>query len=440
MPNSQSHMVFLGIGGIGMSALARHYLSEGVPVFGYDRTPTPLTRSLEAEGAQIVYNTDLSAFPGWTTEECTVVYTPALQPEDPWRLFFQPYHPIKRAEALAQIANTKLGLAVAGTHGKTSTSALLTHILVHCDMAPTAFVGGLMTGMGEKGTNFVLGNGPHVVVEADEFDRSFLHLKPFAGAITTTDADHLDIYKDAADLEQAFSQFIQQTEGPVFSASGLPGTTLVGEPGSHCWASHVEVKDGAFHFVMELAGEQVHTFLKMPGRHNVYNALLAASLAHHAGADVAEIGAALQTFGGIARRFQFHPTGNDSRSVLIEDYAHHPTELKALFDSVEELYPDREVCVLFQPHLYSRTKDFMDGFVEQLGRWNLLLLLPIYAAREAPLDGVSSEVLASKIKCALVVDADQAVETVGRWQPEVVLVVGAGDIGNLVEPLKNVLQ
>ena len=428
------HIVFLGIGGIGMSALARYYLHLGWQVFGYDKTATDLTQTLEREGAQITYGQDTSVFPDWDKEQILVVYTPALQPHDPWRVFFAHCRTLKRAEALAHIANSKRCYAIAGTHGKTSTSALLTHILIECGLAPSAFVGGLIAGYN---TNFFLGESDLVVVEADEFDRSFLHLHPTAAAITTSDADHLDIYKDQSDLNGAFEQFVRQTSGPVFSATSVGGVQPVGLENSACWSSDERIELGRFSFQLHLGNEAHPVTLPMPGKHHVNNALLPAALAQHAGAAPKDIAKAITSFQGIARRFQVHMT---APVVLIEDYAHHPTELHALFNSLEAMYGEREVAVLFQPHLYSRTRDFFDGFVNELSRWKQLLMLPIYAAREEPIEGITSEALAAQLPCALVCEPALAVETIARWKPKVVAVVGAGDIGNLVEPLKAALQ
>lgn len=424
-------MVFIGIGGIGMSALARHYLRKGIPVFGYDKVRTSLTEKLEQEGAVITYGEDLSAYPGWATEETTVVYTPAISEGNAWRQFFAPFSPIKRAAALAQLANAGRCLAVAGTHGKTSTSAMLLHLLTACGLEPTGFIGGVLT---ETGTNYRLGTGPWVVVEADEFDRSFLQLHPEAAAITTTDADHLDIYHDANDLLGAFVDFRRQVSGPVFTAAALQNTTHVGDHNDDAYATDIQAHEGTFTFTLHLGGEAHPTALAMPGRHNVYNAVLAASLAHYAGAAPEAIAAALPSFQGIKRRFEYHL--REESKVLIEDYAHHPTEINALIDSVEELYPGRKVTLVFQPHLYSRTRDFMDGFAQALSRVDQCFLLPIYPARELPLEGITSEALAGRIRCALVVQPANLIDAVLGIGNDVVLMVGAGDIGDLVTPLK----
>lgn len=425
-----SHIVFIGIGGIGMSAMARHCLRQGKPVFGYDKVRTKLTAELEAEGAIITYEEDLKDYPGWSANETTVVYTPAIPATNVWMIYFQDFNPIKRSEALAVVANAMRCLAVAGTHGKTSTSALLTHILTEAGLDPTAFIGGIMT---ETGTNYRLGNGPWAVVEADEFDRSFLKLYPEAAAITTVDADHLDIYEDESMLIDAFDSFRAQVTMKVFTPTVMEQTILVGNEGSHAWASAVTPRNGAFYFNLHLAGREIQTELHMPGHHNVSNAVLAASLAHYAGVNLDTIGDAIKSFTGIKRRFEYHLK---SPITLIEDYAHHPTEINALLSSVKALYPNDKICLCFQPHLYSRTRDFMDGFAKTLGLADHILLLPIYPARELPIEGITSEVLASKIPIAIVVQKDSLARAVKNTNATVVLVVGAGDIGDLVPEIK----
>ena len=430
MKTLNSHMVFIGIGGIGMSALARHCLHQGKPVFGYDKVRTELTELLESEGAIITYEENTNSYPGWAPLETTVVFTPAIPASNAWMSFFSSFAPIKRAEALAGIANEKRCLAVAGTHGKTSTSALLTHILAEAGQDPTAFIGGVMSG---TKTNYRHGNGPWVVVEADEFDRSFLHLQPEAAGITTIDADHLDIYGHEDILEEAFGAFRNQVTSAVFTPTELENTTAVGTAGSHAWASNIQPENGVFHFTLHLAGESVQTALHMPGHHNVSNAVLAASLAHFAGVPVGTIGDAIQSFAGIRRRFEYHL---HQPIALIEDYAHHPTEINALIGSVQALYPNEKICVCFQPHLFSRTRDFMEGFAKALDSADEVLLLPIYPARELPIEGISSEALAAKMSKARVVEKASLITAIKAAQAGVVLMVGAGDIGDLVPKVK----
>ena len=421
--------MFLGIGGIGMSAIARHYLNKGVPVFGYDKVRTKLTDELAEEGAIITYEDDAKDYPGWAAEHTTVIYTPAMPEDLGWLEFFNDFGMIKRAEALGLLANSARCLAIAGTHGKTSTSAMLLHILTVAGEDPTGFIGGIMS---ESGTNYRLGEGPWVVVEADEFDRSFMHLHPEAAAVTTVDADHLDIYGDAGELTRAFEAFVAQVSGPTFTGADLqPSESVVGE-GARVRAKDVRPANGAYEFTLVVDGTEHATSLKMPGAHNVYNATLAAALAQYAGVDGAKIAEALSSFKGIKRRFEFHC----EEPVIIEDYAHHPTELEALLDSVDALYPEKNIVLVFQPHLYSRTRDFMSGFQAQLARATKTVLLPIYPAREAPIPGVTSAALAEKIPHAEVVEKDVLAGRVKALEPEVVLMVGAGDIGDLVGPLK----
>ena len=421
--------MFLGIGGIGMSAIARHYLNKGVPVFGYDKVRTKLTDELAAEGAIITYKDDTKDYPGWAAEQTTVIYTPAMPQGLGWLEFFKDFGMIKRAEALGLLANSARCLAIAGTHGKTSTSAMLLHILTIAGEDPTGFIGGIMS---ESGTNYRLGEGPWVVVEADEFDRSFMHLHPEAAAVTTVDADHLDIYGDAGELTRTFEAFLGQVSGPTFTGADLqPSESVLGED-AKVHAKNVCPANGAYEFTLVVDGAEHPTSLKMPGAHNVYNATLAAALAQYAGVDGAKIAEALSSFKGIKRRFEFHC----EEPVIIEDYAHHPTELEALLDSVDALYPEKNIVLVFQPHLYSRTRDFMSGFQVQLARATKTVLLPIYPAREAPIQGVTSAALAEKIPHAEVVEKDVLAGRIKALNPEVVLMVGAGDIGDLVGPLK----
>ena len=417
-----------------MSALARHFLHQNIPVFGFDRTKTELTEALEKEGALLCYTEDTSAYPGWSEAETTVIYTPAIASTHPWRLFFEAYEPIKRAAALGQLTKGYKTLAVAGTHGKTSTSAILTHLLTSAGLDPTAFIGGILS---SSRTNYRLGNGPWMIVEADEFDRSFLHLHPTAAAITTTDADHLDIYDDETDLNNTFDAFIQQVEGPTFTATSLKNTIAVGSAGSHAFATDIRAHEGAYAFTLHLGNDKFETKLFMPGKHNVYNAVLATALAHHAGLSLEQIAAALPTFEGIKRRFEYHLKG---KTALIEDYAHHPTELKALIDSLDEMYPEKDILLCFQPHLYSRTRDFFDGFITQLKRVHRCILLPIYAARELPIEGIHSTALAAQIPGAKTCDLEALPQAVFAENYGVVLVVGAGDIGDTVPQLKAVLR
>ena len=415
-----------------MSSIARHYLSIGTPVFGYDKVRTALTDELIQEGAQITFNEDLDIYPGWDVEETTVIYTPAMPEGLKWLEFFSRFKMIKRAEALGLLANPKRCLAVAGTHGKTSTSAMLLHILSEAGEDPTGFIGGIMT---STGTNYRLGNGPWVVVEADEFDRSFMHLQPEAAAVTTIDADHLDIYGNSGELTRTFEAFLNQVSGPTYTASSLANTNKVNTPQTPIRAEQIQPDNGAYTFSLIIEGGNYRTRLRMPGAHNVYNAVLAASLANYAGVNGQIIANALSSFKGIKRRFEFH----SYNPIIIEDYAHHPTELNALLTSIEELYPSKKATLVFQPHLYSRTRDFMEGFQKQLSRTAHTLILPIYPAREKPIPGITSEVLAQKIERAELISKEALPKRLKALNPDVLLLVGAGDIGDLVATIKEEL-
>lgn len=415
-----------------MSSIARHYLSIGTPVFGYDKVRTALTDELIQEGAQITFNEDLGVYPGWDVEETTVIYTPAMPEGLKWLEFFSRFKMIKRAEALGLLANPKRCLAVAGTHGKTSTSAMLLHILSEAGEDPTGFIGGIMT---STGTNYRLGNGPWVVVEADEFDRSFMHLQPEAAAVTTIDADHLDIYGNSGELTRTFEAFLNQVSGPTYTASSLANTNKVNTPQTPIRAEQIQPDNGAYTFSLIIEGGNYRTRLRMPGAHNVYNAVLAASLANYAGVNGQIIANALSSFKGIKRRFEFH----SYNPIIIEDYAHHPTELNALLSSIEELYPSKKATLVFQPHLYSRTRDFMEGFQKQLSRTAHTLILPIYPAREKPIPGITSEVLAQKIESAELISKEELPKRLKALNSDVVLLVGAGDIGDLVATIKEEL-
>ena len=432
MNKQEQHIVFLGIGGIGMSSIARYYLSIGTPVFGYDKVRTALTSELIQEGAQITFDENLGAYPGWDIEETTVIYTPAIPEGLKWLEFFSRFKMIKRSEALGLLANPKRCLAVAGTHGKTTTSAMLLHILSEAGEDPTGFIGGIMT---NTGTNFRLGNGPWVVVEADEFDRSLMHLQPEAAGVTTIDADHLDIYGNSAELRRTFKEFINQVSGPTYTTSSLANTNKVNTPEALIRAKQIQPDSGAYNFNLIIEDENYPTRLRMPGAHNVYNAVLAASLAHYAGVNGQVIANALSSFKGIKRRFEFH----SNNPIIIEDYAHHPTELQALLNSIEELYPSKKATLVFQPHLYSRTRDFMEGFQKQLSRSTHTLILPIYPAREKPIPGISSNALAQKIERAEVISKGTLPKRLKTLNPEVLLLVGAGDIGDLVATIKEEL-
>lgn len=432
---------FLGIGGIGMSALARHALALGWNVGGYDKTPSPLTDALVSEGIWFTTDERVESLPAHfnTPGQVLVVWTPAIPADHPQRIHFSQggfaFH--KRAEVLAAWANEGLCVAVGGTHGKTTTSSLLAWILHQAGTGARAFLGGIATNFG---SNRVAGTGPITVVEADEFDRSFLHLSPHVAVITSTDADHLDIYGTPEGARLAFESFASLTldhGGTLLEAQGLNlgGITYgVDALDAAYSAANLRTEGGFQVFDLRLDGIEVRGVRAgLPGKHNIENAVGAAAAAHLLGVDAAEICAALASFRGVARRFDVR-VRNES-TVYIDDYAHHPTELRAALRAARQLYPNRPLTALFQPHLYTRTRDFLPEFAEALQEADTVVLLPIYPARELPLPGITSEALAAAFppeRRPLVLAAQEAVDWVRKTEPSLFLTLGAGDIDRLV--------
>lgn len=438
---------FLGIGGIGMSALARYFLKAGVRVSGYDRVRTPLTEALEEEGIGVIYADDPGLLPENTD---MVVYTPAI-PKDQRQFVYLSSTGVpifKRSEVLGMVTREKFTIAVAGTHGKTSVSSILAHILNFNGRKVTAFVGGIMK---NYESNIILNDDPEIiVVEADEFDRSFLKLHPSIAIITAADADHLDIYGSKESMLETFREFA----GNVDPAGHLivndkigPGTfrhphlhSYGFNDGSEFRISNYVITNHRLSFQAMLKNK---VFLKdagfrIPGRFNLENALAASAAAFLAGVEEG-LCEALETYEGVQRRFDIRV--NLPEIVFIDDYAHHPEEISACINAVKEMYPGKRITGIFQPHLYSRTRDFADGFAASLEQLDDIILLDIYPARELPIEHVSSKMILDKIKntsrqlCA----RDALVETVKSKNPEVLLTLGAGDIDRLVEPIKEML-
>lgn len=445
----QVHKVhLLGIGGIGMSALARYLHLLGKQVTGYDRTSTPMTDELIAEGIPVHFQADLASLDGVDL----IVYTPAVPKA------FAEFEEsvkrglpmVKRAELLGMISRQFRAIAVAGTHGKTSTSGLTTHLLRSCGIDCTAFVGGIMK---NYNTNFLFGKSDWVVVEADEFDRSFLRLSPELAVITSMDADHLDIYGTGASLEEAFVQFANKVnpQGRVFYnarleklTSGFPAVkTAYGIESGACRAENV--RHGGLHTIFDYVspkGTIRDLRINLPGTYNVENATAAISVALEAGGDEAGIRKGIETFSGIRRRFDIQHTSADL--AYIDDYAHHPEEIRALMTAVRETLPGKKVIAAFQPHLFSRTNDFYPGFAESLSMADAVILLDIYPAREEPMPGVTSALIFDKLtavekeQCTL--SAFPGVLEKYRHKPAVVLTVGAGDIDTQVKTVKKMVE
>ncbi len=429
---------FIGIGGIGMSALARYFNSIGKKVAGYDKTPTELTRNLVDEGIMVNYVDEVNEVPSdFQVEKSTlVIYTPAIPKDHKQHQFFREgnFEILKRAEVLGLITRNIYTLAVAGTHGKTTTTAILGHILKETGAKVTAFLGGISE---DIQSNLILQGNEVMVVEADEFDRSFLKLSPNLAAITSMDADHLDIYGKAEELVKSFNDFaaLVPEDGNLFVRSGLPleGISLGIEDDSDFAAINVKIDNGAYVFDLRTPTE-ILTNLRcyLPGKHNLQNVVTALAMSIQYGSPTELLAGALNNFKGVKRRFTYK-IKNDNL-VLIDDYAHHPTEIAAVHQAVREMHPGKKVLAVFQPHLFSRTRDFADDFAESLSKFDKILLLDIYPARELPMEGITSEWLMVKIKNEnkkLVVREDLSAE-IKKEQYDVVVMMGAGDIGEMV--------
>ncbi len=439
------NIFFIGIGGIGMSALARYFHSVGKSVYGYDRHQSELTIELEKMGMSIHYTDDLNNIPSSLTKENTlVVITPAVpKSHSEWNYFIDNGFEIKkRSEVLGLITKDTYCFAVAGTHGKTTTTGILGHILYQSGVDVTAFVGGIV----ENYHSNLIGNGKTVtVVEADEFDRSFLRLYPDMACINSMDADHLDIYGDKSHIEESFLEFAHkiQDKNKLFAPTELHlNATKIGFSDSDDFqAKNIRIENGAYVFdVKTKDGDIKDIRFHIPGKHNLTNALTALSMAKTYGVSDENIKKALESFKGIERRFSYKIKTDNL--VLIDDYAHHPTEINAVYTAVKELYPNKKNVAIFQPHLFSRTRDFLDGFAESLSQFDEVILLDIYPARELPIQGVTSQVLLDKITNPnkKLVAKEELNNAVLNSDAQIVVIVGAGDIGEMVMPLKEFLE
>ncbi|MGO1595488.1 MAG: UDP-N-acetylmuramate--L-alanine ligase [Sphingobacterium sp.] len=438
----------LGIGGIGMSGLARYFCRLGCVVAGYDKTETELTKTLEREGIEITYKDEDQRLPEEFRNpgnETLIIFTPAVPHNLKLKEFFQANdHTLyKRSEVLGMISESRFTIAIAGTHGKTTTSTMVAHVLKHSGYDCSAFLGGIST---NYQSNVLFGENNVVVVEADEYDRSFLTLHPNIAVVTSADADHLDIYGNAIELQRTFEQFLLRTVegGKKIVKHGLPFSGEIyysRDQVCQAYAENVRVEEGEFYF--DYCSEELsipNIRLGIPGLHNVENAVATITVAGLLGITGAKIAAALTDFQGVKRRFEYI-IRNES-TAFIDDYAHHPEELKAFFASVRQLFPTRKLTAIFQPHLYSRTRDFADGFAEALGMVDALLLMDIYPARETPIAGIDSIWLAEQVPLEnkRVVSPEEVLEIVEKEKPELLVTVGAGNIDRLVKPLKNVLR
>lgn len=426
---------FIGIGGIGMSALARYFKFIGKNVGGYDKTESPLTIELVEGGMEIHYEDNMDLVPEHYKNPIgtLVVYTPAVPIDHEEYQYFvkEGFEVRKRSAVLGLVTNHSFCLAVAGTHGKTTTSSILAHLLKEAGMPITAFLGGISE---DFNSNFLLEGTEVSVVEADEFDRSFLQLTPDVACITSMDADHLDIYGTSEALVQSFKDFAGRlkSNGKLFVRNGLPleGITYGIADGSDYCIENLKIENGAYLFDLVTPEE---TFKRVrfskPGKHNLLNGLVAFAMALQTNASKQGLVDAMGTFKGVQRRFSYRLRNDDF--VFIDDYAHHPTEINAVYEAIEEMHPNKKVLAIFQPHLYSRTRDFIDDFAKSLEKFDSVLLLDIYPAREKPIEGVTSEWLLQKINNPnkKLIAKSALIEEIKKQGPEVLVTMGAGDIG-----------
>jgi len=443
--NQIHNVYFIGIGGIGMSALARYFKNIGKQVSGYDKTPTMLTDELIESGISIHFEDNIDLIPkDYYIENTLVIITPAVpKNHSEWNYFLErEYQVKKRAEVLGIITKDTFCFAVAGTHGKTTTSSILGHILFESGADVTAFIGGIV----ENYNSNLIGSGKTVtVVEADEFDRSFLHLHPNIACITSMDADHLDIYGTSQAIEESFIEFASKVEDKsnLFITKELPieGVTCAVNEDAVYKVFNVRIGNGSYTFDVQTPTEIINNLqFGLPGKHNLMNALMAIAMAKLFGTPTDAIAKAIASFKGIKRRFSYQI--KTDKLVYIDDYAHHPTEINAVHQAVRELYPNQKVLAIFQPHLFSRTRDFADDFAKSLSAFDEVLLLDIYPARELPMEGITSQWLMDKMTNndkKLVIKND-LIPTILASDATVIVTIGAGDIGELVPTIKKAIN
>jgi UDP-N-acetylmuramate--alanine ligase len=428
-----------------MSALARYFKSIGKNVSGYDKTETELTNELIESGIDIHFKDEIGLIPtDYYIENTLVVITPAVPTtHSQWNYFLEREFVVKkRAEVLGLITKDTFCFAVAGTHGKTTTSSILGHILYQSGADVTSFLGGIV----ENYNSNLIGTGKTItVVEADEFDRSFLHLYPNIACVTSMDADHLDIYGDSAAIEASFLEFANKItdKSQLFIAKNLDleGVTVAVNENADYKACNVRIDNGNYVFDVQTPTEVISNLqFGLPGKHNLTNALMALAMAKTFGTSNDDIAAALKSFKGIKRRFSYQI--KESNLVYIDDYAHHPTEIDAVYQAVSELYQNQKVLAIFQPHLFSRTRDFADGFAKSLSKFDEVLLLDIYPARELPIEGITSSWLLDKMtnEHKKVVSKTDLIAQIIKSEAKIIVTIGAGDIGELVPSIKQALQ
>ena len=445
---------FLGIGGIGMSALARYFMHKNIPVYGYDKTASPLTQKLIEEGAEIIYQDDIELLPIGLTKENDILYifTPAIPQNNVIFQYFKKENIrlYKRSEILGLLSQQYKCIGIAGTHGKTTVSSMTAHLLHSSSIGCQAFLGGILK---DHESNLLTHETSQwMVVEADEYDRSFLQLHPHIGLITAMDADHLDIYGDHSQLQNTFKEYAKQVDkaGQViihyqlkehFSDFTNTKTYSLDNTSSDIYASNIQLKQGLYHFdLVHREGKIENLRLNMPGMINLENAIAASALAIESGVKGEEIRKALANFGGVKRRMEL--VIKNPKLSYYDDYAHHPEEIKAALSSLKKLYPEKKMTVVFQPHLFSRTQDFQDGFAQSLSIADEIILLDIYPAREEPIPGITSQIILDKISKhhKQLLRKDDLIPYLKEQELELLVTLGAGDIDRFVEPIKNELS
>jgi len=447
-PSGAGGIYFVGIGGIGMSALARYFKSKAVAISGYDKTETVLTKQLVSEGIKIHYEDNIELI---DKDAQLIVYTPAVPKDHKELKYFKDnnYTVVKRSDVLGAITNSSFNICVAGTHGKTTTSTMVAHILQDSGYGCNAFLGGIAV---NYNSNFWSSEKNVCVVEADEYDRSFLKLSPDVAIITAMDPDHLDIYGTAENVEQAFIDFSARVKegGLLLSKFDLKRSDELkaskhlsyhfNNDKADVYAANIKMNNGSYQFDVRTKGWILNdVVLNMGGMHNIENMVAAIAVAHNLKIEDEKIKAAVSSFKGVKRRFEY--IVKKEKVIYIDDYAHHPDELRALLSGAKKLFPHKKCTIIFQPHLFSRTKDFADGFAETLSLADEIILLPIYPARELPMEGVNSEMILSKMtnKNRKVLSKTEILDWVKNNKTELLITAGAGDIDTLVEPIKNSL-
>ncbi|MAR43004.1 MAG: UDP-N-acetylmuramate--L-alanine ligase [Flavobacteriaceae bacterium] len=435
---------FVGIGGIGMSSIAKYLITNNFKVAGYDLTKTDITKNLEKSGVKINYKDDIKTIPSlFKKEDVIVIFTPAISKKNKQLNFFKNQgNPIfKRAEILGFLTKNFQTIAIAGTHGKTTTAAIVTHLFYKTRQSFTAFVGGILN---EFNSNVIINGSKYAIVEADEYDRSFLNLNPEIGLITSIDSDHLDIYGNFEEVKKSFNQFIKKITNKLLVSKdlGINGITYSLNKKADYFASNINFsKKGYFFDLNTPSNTYKSVFFSQLGLHNLLNAVGAFAISSQVGINEKELCKELSTFKGIKRRFQL--ILNSKKHIIIDDYAHHPNEINAVWNALKDLFPYEKKCVIFQPHLYSRTKDFMNEFAKALSKFDRVILLPIYPARELPIEGIKSSVLQRKIKSKNVVELvakKKLFSVINSFPEKVKVILGAGDIGLEIEKIKKKLK